>query len=91
IMLPLSKPVLAVQIFFTFAGTWNAYLWPLIILSNQKKFTLQLALGTMNTRFGNFEHYLMAGSLISIVPIVFLYILIQRYLDEGLTIGGIKG
>lgn len=91
IMLPLSKPVLAVQIFFTFAGAWNAYLWPLIVLSDPKKYTLQLALGTLNTRFGNFEHYTMAGSLIAIIPIVIVYILIQRYLDEGLTIGGIKG
>lgn len=91
VIMPLSKPSLAVLAFFSFAGTWNSYLWPLIVISDKRKYTLQLALGTMSTRFGSYEHLLMAGSIISIIPIVIVYIVIQHYLEEGLNLGGLKG
>lgn len=91
VMLPLSKPALAVLAFFVFAGTWNSYLWPLIVLTDRAKYTLQLVLGTMSTRFGNYEHLLMAGSIISIIPIILAYIIIQHFLEEGLNLGGIEG
>lgn len=91
VIMPLSKPALAVLVFFSFAGTWNSYLWPLIVISDKTKYTLQLALGTMSTRFGSYEHLLMAGSIISIIPIILAYIIIQHYLEEGLNLGGLKG
>ena len=91
IMLPLSKPVLFTMGLFNFMGAWNNFLWPLIVLSNRSKWTLQLGLGNMGTQFGNYQHYLMAGSLISIVPIVIVYIIAQKYVEEGLSTGGLKG
>ncbi len=91
IMLPLSKPVLFTMGLFNFMGAWNNFLWPLIVLSNRNKWTLQLGLGNMGTQFGNYQHYLMAGSLISIVPIVIVYIIAQKYVEEGLSTGGLKG
>lgn len=91
IMIPLSRPVLFTMGLFNFMGAWNNFLWPLIVLSNRKKWTLQLGLGNMGTQFGNYQHYLMAGSLISIIPIVIVYIIAQKYVEEGLATGGIKG
>lgn len=91
IMLPLSKPVLFTMGLFNFMGAWNNFLWPLIVLSDRSKWTLQLGLGNMGTQFGNYQHYLMAGSLISIIPIVIVYIIAQKYVEEGLSTGGLKG
>jgi len=91
IMLPLSRPVLFTMGLFNFMGAWNTFLWPLIVLSDRSKWTLQLGLGNMGTQFGNYQHYLMAGSLISIIPIVIVYIIAQKYVEEGLATGGIKG
>lgn len=91
VILPLSKPVLFTMGLFNFMGAWNSFLWPLIVLTNRKKWTLQLGLGNMGTQFGNYQHYLMAGALISIIPIVIVYIISQRYVEEGLATGGLKG
>jgi multiple sugar transport system permease protein len=91
IMLPLSRPVLFTMGLFNFMGAWNNFLWPLIVLTNRKKWTLQLGLGNMGTQFGNYQHYLMAGALISIIPIVIVYIIAQKYVEEGLATGGLKG
>ncbi len=91
IMLPLAKPVLFTMGLFNFMGAWNSFLWPLIVLSSRSKWTLQLGLGNMGTQFGNYQHFLMAGSLISIVPIVIVYIIAQKYVEEGLSTGGLKG
>jgi multiple sugar transport system permease protein len=91
VALPLSKPVLFTMGLFNFMGAWNNFLWPLIVLTDRKKWTLQLGLGNMGTQFGNYQHYLMAGALISIIPIVIVYIFTQRYVEEGLAVGGLKG
>ncbi len=90
IMLPLSKPALVTMGLFNFMGAWNNFLWPLVVLSSRTKWTLQLALGNMGTRFGNYYHYLMAGSLISLIPIVVVYILSQKFVEQGLAVGGLK-
>ena len=90
IMLPLTKPALMTMGLFNFMGAWNSFLWPLVVLSSRDKWTLQLALGNMGRQFGNFHHYLMAGSLISLVPIVVVYLVSQKYVEQGLAIGGLK-
>ena len=90
IMLPLAKPVLVTMGLFNFMGAWNNFLWPLVVLSSREKWTLQLALGNMGRQFGSFQHYLMAGALVSLVPIVLVYLVSQKYVDQGLAVGGLK-
>jgi multiple sugar transport system permease protein len=90
IMLPLTKPAIMTMGLFNFMGAWNNFLWPLVVLTSREKWTLQLALSNMGRQFGNFHHYLMAGSLISLIPIVVVYIISQKYVDQGLAIGGLK-
>ncbi|NMB01261.1 MAG: carbohydrate ABC transporter permease [Firmicutes bacterium] len=91
IIVPLSKPILAALSVITFMGTWNDYLWPLIVLTDRAKMTLPVGLGLLNTQYGNQYNLLMAGGLISMIPILLLYFLAQKYFEQGLSIGGIKG
>lgn len=91
IMLPMVKPAAAAMALMAFMGSWNDYLKPLIILSSSGKQTLQLALATMSGQSGGKENILMAGAVLTIIPILVVYILIQKHIDDGLQIGGIKG
>lgn len=89
-VLPLSKATAFTLCLFGFMGTWNAYLWPLIILTDKDKWPLQVGLGTLATQYGSHENLLMAGALISILPILVVYILTQKYVERGLTVGALK-
>ncbi len=91
IVVPLSKPILAALAVITFMGAWNDYLWPLIVLTDRAKMTLPVGLSLLNTQYGNQYNLLMAGGLISMVPILILYFLAQKHFEQGLNIGGIKG
>ncbi|WP_052078968.1 carbohydrate ABC transporter permease [Spirochaeta lutea] len=91
VILPLSTPVLFTMGLFNFMGAWNGFLWPLIVLSDRSKWTLQLGLANLGSQFYNYQHYLMAGALVSIVPIIVVYLISQRYVEKGLASGGIKG
>ena len=91
IILPLSKPILSALAVITFMGVWNDYLWPLIVLTDRAKMTLPVGLGLLNTQYGNQYNLLMAGGLISMLPILVLYFLAQKQFEQGLNIGGIKG
>jgi multiple sugar transport system permease protein len=91
VIIPLAKPVLFTMGLFNFMGSWNGFLWPLIILSDRKKWTLQLGLSNLGSNFYNYQHYLMAGAVISIIPIVIVYLITQKYVEQGLSTGGLKG
>ena len=91
IIIPLSRPALAALSVITFMGTWNDYLWPLIVFTDRTKMTLPVGLGLLNTQYGNQYNLLMAGGLISMAPILLLYSVAQKYFEQGLSIGGIKG
>ena len=90
IMLPMVKPTMYTLVLFSFMGSWNSYLWPLIVLTSREKQTLQIWLGSMSTQFGSYEHYQMAGALISTIPIIVVYIFTQKYVEKGLDMGGLK-
>ena len=91
IIIPLSKPSIATLTVITFMGAWNDYLWPLIVLTDKKKMTLPVALSMLNGQYSTEYNLLMAGALISIIPILIVYAFAQKYFEEGLTAGGIKG
>ncbi len=90
IMLPMVTPTLFTMILLSFMGSWNSYLWPLIVLTSTNKQTLQVVLGNMNGMYKNNEHVLMAGAVLTILPILFVYLVSQKYVDQGISIGGIK-
>ncbi|MBQ4075231.1 MAG: carbohydrate ABC transporter permease [Clostridia bacterium] len=90
IMLPMVLPTLSTMVLLSFMGSWNSYLWPLIVLTSTDKQTLQVALGNMNGMYKNNEHVLMAGAVLTILPILAVYLISQKYVDQGISLGGLK-
>jgi multiple sugar transport system permease protein len=89
--LPLSKSVLAIIGVFTFMTHWNDFLWPLLMLQSTQKFTLTLGLAAMQGRWATRWPELMAGTLMSVIPIIIILIFFQRYFEEGIALTGLKG
>lgn len=91
VALPLCIPTLATLAVTTFMESWNDYLWPLLMLTDRNKMTLPIALSTLNGQYNTEYNVLMAGSLISMIPIIIIYIAAQKQFKVGLMAGGIKG
>ena len=91
IMLPLIKPCLAVIAIFTFIGTWNDFMGPLIYLTTPDKLTLALGLQFFQGHYGVTLHYLMAVSLVVMAPCLILFFVAQKYFISGIALSGIKG
>ena len=91
VILPLSLPVIAGYAVITFMDAWNDYLWPLVMLTKPEMMTVPVALGMVNGQFERNFGVQMAGSLISIIPVVLIYLAAQSKMKDGLTLGGIKG
>ena len=91
VALPLCIPTLATLAVTTFMESWNYYLWPLLMLTDRNKMTLPIALSTLNGQYSTEYNVLMAGSLISMIPIIIIYIAAQKQFKSGLMAGGIKG
>jgi len=90
ITLPLSKSILAIVAIFVFIGTWNSFLWPLLMMSSPEKQVLTVGLAAMQGRWDTRWPELMAGTLMSTVPIILLLIVFQNYVEEGLSFTGLK-
>ena len=92
IVLPLSTPTLSALGIFTFMATWNDFLWPLIVISKVTSRTLPLGLATFSQGFGISRwNLVMAGTMLSILPILIVFVLLQRNFIEGITMGAVKG
>ncbi|XID93442.1 carbohydrate ABC transporter permease [Paenibacillaceae bacterium WGS1546] len=92
LMLPLTKPILATTAIFTFNGTWNDLLGPLLYLNDEKLYTLQIGLSTFKGQVQTQWHYLMAASLLVLLPVVALFFAFQKYFIKGMDLtGGMKG
>ena len=91
IMLPLSKPALSTLTIFTFVATWNDYLGPLIYLKSQEKKTIQLGLKMFIGQYSSDYGLIMAGSVLSLVPVLIVFMILQKYFVEGVASTGLKG
>lgn len=91
IMLPLSKPALSTLTIFTFVNTWNDYLGPLIYLKTETKKTIQLGLKMFIGQYSAEYGLIMAGSVISLVPVIVVFLFLQKYFVEGVASTGLKG
>ncbi len=91
IILPLSKPAVATLTVFAFMGSWNAFLWPLFIVREQQLMTLPVGLATLQGRWLTEWNLVMAGTVITVLPMLLLYLLAQRYLVQGFVLSGLKG
>lgn len=91
IMLPLSKPALSTLTIFTFVNTWNDYLGPLIYLKSEEKKTVQLGLKMFIGQYTAEYGLIMAGSIITLIPVIIVFLALQKYFVEGVASTGIKG
>lgn len=91
IIIPLSKPSLIVVALFSFMGSWNDFLGPLVYLNDSDKFTLSLGLMQFNGMYTAQWQYMMAASAVVVLPIVIIFFAGQKYFIEGITMTGMKG
>lgn len=92
IMLPIAKPALATIAVFSFNGAWNDFLGPLLYLNDEKLYTLQIGLQIFKGQVATQWNYMMAGSLLVLMPVIILFFLFQRYFIEGMNLNtGSKG
>lgn len=90
IILPMSGPILAVQVVLTFIAGWNSFLWPLIIANDQSFYTLSVGLSLLNQQIATNPSLQMAASTLMVVPILIVFIVFQRYVVQGFALSGLK-
>ena len=91
IVLPIAKPALAAMAILNGMVIWNNFLWPLLVLRSAEKFTLPIGLNTLLTPYGNNYELLIIGSFFSLLPVLLLFLLFQRFFIAGMTAGALKG
>ena len=91
IMLPLSKAAIATLVIFTFVGTWNDYMGPMIYLTRQENLTIQVGLRRFIQENSSDYHLIMATSVVSLIPVSVVFLALQKYFIEGIATSGIKG
>jgi multiple sugar transport system permease protein len=91
IVLPLARPILATLATFMFMSTWNDFMWPLIVLSDQSHYTLPVAIANLSGEHVQDIELMMAGSLVTVLPVLALFVALQRYYIAGLMAGSVKG
>ncbi len=91
LVLPTLQPILVTLALFVFLGSWNDFMWPLIILSDDRLYTLPVALAALSREHVQDNELMMAGSVVTTLPVLVLFLLLQRYYMRGLLAGSVKG
>jgi len=91
IVLPLLKPIVVTLAIFTFLASWNDFMWPLIVLSDQTWQTAPVALAGLSREHVQDNELMMAGSVVTIIPVLLLFLVLQRHYIQGLLLGSVKG
>ena len=91
IVIPMVKPTLAVLAVFTFIGSWGEFLWPSIVLTKDSMYTLPVGINNLQGMFSANWRYIAAGSIISTIPIIIFFLMMQRYFISGENDGAVKG
>ena len=91
IVLPALKPILVTLAVLTFLGSWNDFLWPLIVLTDQSLYTLPIALATLSREHVQDNELMMAGAVLTVLPVLLLFLALQRYYIRGILVGSVKG
>jgi multiple sugar transport system permease protein len=90
IVLPLCRPILVTLGVLTFLGTWNDFMWPLIVLTDDTKWTLTVALASLSGEHVQDTELMMAGAVVTVLPALLLFLALQRSYIDGITAGGVK-
>ena len=90
IVLPISGPILAIQALLTFIGSWNSFIWPLIVATDQRNYTLSVGLALLNGQYGADYGLQMAGAAVMVVPILIVFAVAQKWIVRGFATSGLK-
>jgi len=91
VVVPLLKPIIVTLAIFTFLGSWNDFMWPLIVLTDSDRYTLPVALAALSRERVQDNELMMAGSVVTVLPVLALFLAMQRYYIQGLMVGSVKG
>jgi multiple sugar transport system permease protein len=91
VILPLLRPVLATLAIFTFLASWNDFMWPLVVLADDTLQTLPVALATLSREHVQDSELMMAGSVLTVLPVLLLFLALQKHYISGLVAGSVKG
>jgi multiple sugar transport system permease protein len=91
IVVPLLSPIIVTLAVFTLLGTWNDFMWPLIVLSDQDLYTLPVALASLSREHVQDNELMMAGSVVTTLPVLVVFLALSRYYMQGLMLGAVKG
>jgi ABC-type glycerol-3-phosphate transport system permease component len=91
VILPLSRPGIITLTIFTFMGTYKSFFWPLVMLKSTARYTLPIGLLFFDTTRGQATHLMMAAVTMSVLPLIVLFVAVQRHIVRGLMLGGVKG
>jgi len=91
VIFPLIKPALAALAIFTFLSQWNSFVWPLIVIHTGAMRTIPLALSVLNSQFGANFSMIMAGATVVTLPVLIVFLSLQKYIIQGITMTGLKG
>lgn len=91
LILPLCRPILVTLAIFTFLGAWNDFMWPLIVLTDSDRYTLPVALANLLGEHVQDTELMMAGSVLTVLPVMLLFVVLQKYYIAGILLGGVKG
>lgn len=91
IAMPLMRPVLVTLALFTFMGSWNDFMWPLIVLTDDDLYTLPVALATLTRERVQDNEFMMAGAVVTTLPVLVVFLALQRHYVRGIMLGGVKG
>ena len=90
LIFPMLKPILVTFGVFSFIGAWNDFMWPLIVLTDERRYTLPVALASLIGEHAEDIELMMAGSVLTVLPVLLLFLVLQRTYVEGITMGGVK-
>jgi len=91
VVLPLLRPIMVTLAVLTFLGSWNDFMWPLIVLTDSELHTLPVALAGLSREHVQDTELMMAGSVVTTLPVLLLFLVLQRHYIHGLTLGSVKG
>jgi multiple sugar transport system permease protein len=91
IVLPVIRPILVTLASFSFLSSWNDFLWPLVVLSDESRFTLPVALASLAGEHILDTELMMAGAVLAVLPVVILFLALQRFYTRGVMMGSVKG
>ena len=91
VVMPLLRPILGTLAIFTFLSAWNDFLWPLVVLSDDARYTLPVALANLSGEHVQDTELMMAGAVLTVLPVMAVFLVLQRQYVRGLMLGGVKG